>query len=186
MCKYCSHKPSRKTLQGLLAPQNRGGMEVSPIAAYKMLSCIREQLMWYYAMIWNKTNKMRTDLIWGFPCNLWSYVQYLEPVVVQDLPQTKPLVWLFLQEMPRHTRCFKRLARPARCKGERRNGSVSHCSPQDAKLHERWQLVWSYASQLCDRICPRPSCWLGFSCRRALSKWQHSVKKDVWDIWFSL
>lgn len=29
----------------------------------------------------------------------------------------------------------------ARRKGESRNGTVSLCSPQDAKLNERWQLV---------------------------------------------
>lgn len=46
----------------------------------------------------------------------------------------------------------------AKMQDAKARGSLSHYSPQDAKLHERWQLVWSYASQLCDRICPRPSC----------------------------
>ncbi len=74
-------------------------MEVSPIAAYKMLSCIREQLMWYYAMIWNKTETK------------WEQIWF-------------------------------------------------------GDFHAIFDLMYSTLNQLWYRICPRPSHWFGFSCRR--------------------
>ncbi len=74
----------------------------------------------------------------GQPKEVCTYIQFVHIPPEAVPPDTNTA------SSSQGARRYTRLARPARCKDERRDGSVSRCSPQDAKLYERRQLEWSY------------------------------------------